>query len=162
MSPRLYLETTIPSYLTALPSRDLVVAAHQEITREWWARRRTDFKVFISQLVIRECSRGDQDAAARRLVVLDGIPLLDEDDRVYELAAALTTGLGIPARAAADAIHVAVAVLHGMDYLLTWNCTHLANAELRSAIEEICRSSGYVAPVICTPEELMGVAKDVE
>lgn len=88
--------------------------------------------------------------------------MLDEDERVYELAATFSVQLAIPPRSSADAIHVALAVLHGMDYLLTWNCTHLANAELRGAIEAICQAAGYAAPILCTPEELMGMGQDVD
>jgi len=155
MRPKVYIETTIPSYLTAWPSRDLVVAARQQITREWWQIRRPDFDLFASQLVIDEASEGDPDAAKRRLEVLKDIPLLALSEDVAELAQAIIERVPFPERAAADALHIAIAVVNGMDYLLTWNCTHIANAALRGAIESVCRSRGYEAPIICTPEELM-------
>ena len=134
MKPKVYLETTIVSYLTARPSRDLVVAAHQQITQDWWTNRRSDFDLHASQLVIQEASVGDAQMAQSRLAALDQIPLL-----------------GV------NALHIAIATAHGMDYLLTWNCKHIANAEMQGGVAVICRASGYEPPVICTPEELLGV-----
>src|ERR1700722_7902147 len=155
MKSRVYVETTIPSYLTAWPSRDLVRAAHQQITREWWDQRRSEFELFISQFVLRECQAGDPTAAAERLEVLQELPLLEQTDEATKLAQALLEQVPLPERAAVDALHIAVATVHGMDYLLTWNCTHIANAALRDPIESVCRASGYEPPVICTPEELL-------
>ena len=155
MKPRIYLETTIASYLSARPSRDLVTAAHQQVTQEWWQTRRGDFELFISQIVVRESSGGDPDAAARRLEMLREIPLLELTEEVATLAQGLAAELLLPKNAALDAVHIALAVVHGMDYLLTWNCAHIANAALRSKIEVVCRSKGYEPPVICTPEELL-------
>ena len=155
--PSVYLETTIPSYLTAWRSPDIVTAARQQLTREWWDTRRKDFELFISQLVIDEAGAGDETAAALRLEVLQGITLLEFGDDANALSKLLNRELSLPERAAADAVHIAVAVVNGMDYLLTWNCTHIANATLRPRIEEACRSFGYRMPVICTPEELKTV-----
>src|SRR5947209_8696857 len=155
MKPRVYLETTIPSYLTAWPSRDLVRAAHQQITREWWQQRRDKFELFIAQVVVRECQAGDPDAAAQRLEVLRDLPLLEQTEEVTALAQALLEQVPLPERAAVDALHIAVATVHGMNYLLTWNCTHIANAALRGQIESVCRAAGYEPPAICTPEELL-------
>jgi hypothetical protein len=155
--PSVYLETTIPSYLTAWRNPDLVMAARQQITREWWDTRRNGFDLFISQLVIDEVSGGDASAAARRLEVLEGIMLLEFGDDASALSKSLIRELSLPARAESDAVHIALAVVNGMDYLLTWNCTHIANAMLRPRIEEACRSFGYRMPVICTPEELLTV-----
>jgi hypothetical protein len=155
MKPKVYLETTIPSYLMAWPSRDLVTAAHQQITREWWETRRQDFDLFISQMVIDEASAGDREAAARRLEILAALPLLDPGNEAAELAQALIEHVPLPESAAADALHIAIAVVNGMDYLLTWNCTHIANAALRSKIEAVSRSQGFEVPIICTPEELL-------
>jgi hypothetical protein len=131
-----------------------VTAAHQQITREWWQTRRQNFDLFTSQLVIDEAREGDPDAANRRLEVLDDIPLLEPGDDVAELAQALIEQVPFPQRAAADALHIAIAVVSGMDYLLTWNCRHIANAARRGAIESVCQSRGYETPIICTPEEL--------
>jgi hypothetical protein len=155
MKPKVYLETTIPSYLTAWPSRDLVRAAHQQITREWWQSRRNEFDLFISQFVIQEVTAGDSEAAAERVSVLEGVPMLEVNEDTNVLAQELIQRTPLPSRAIVDAFHIAVAVIHGMDYLLTWNCSHLANATLRGRIESISRDAGYQPPVICTPEELM-------
>lgn len=155
MTPRVYLETTIPSYLTGWLSRDLVMAAHQQVTREWWETRRQDFAFFISQFVIDEASLGDPDAARRRLEMLVGVPLLDANEDVNTLADELMKRVPLPSKAVADSLHIAIATVHGMDYLLTWNCTHIANAALRASIELVCRENGYEPPVICTPEELL-------
>lgn len=153
MKPRVYVETTIPSYLTAWLSRDLLRAAQQQVTREWWDRRGA-FELFVSPLVLVECQAGDPTAAAERLAAIDGLPLLDQTGEVASLADELTRAVPIPPRAAADAVHIATAAVHGMHYLLTWNCTHIANAVLRPRIEAVCRAARYEPPVICTPQEL--------
>lgn len=151
---KVYVETTVVSYLTAPPSRDIVQAAHQQVTREWWDRR-GQFDLFVSQAVLAEAARGDVEAARRRMQSLAGIPVLAVGADVSAFAERLIEARAIPAKAALDAIHVAVAVLNGMDYLLTWNCAHIANAAVRGKIERACRDTGLQAPVICTPEELM-------
>jgi hypothetical protein len=155
MKPRVYLETTIPSYLTAWPSRDLVRAAHQQVTREWWEQRRGEFELFISQIVVRECQAGDPEAASQRLALVGDLALLEQTEAAVALAQTLLERVPLPERAAVDALHIAIAVVHGIDYLLTWNCTHIANAALRGRIEAVCLAEGYEAPVICTPEELV-------
>jgi hypothetical protein len=155
MAASVYIETTIPSYLTAWRSPELVMAARQEITREWWDNRRAKFDLFISQLVIDEASAGDSDAIARRLAILQNIPLIEPQDETDEVVEALIRALSLPDRAADDAVHIALAVVNGIDYLLTWNCTHLANATNRPIIDSVCDSLGYEAPLICTPEELL-------
>ena len=154
MDGRVYLETTIVSYLTALPSRDLVRAAHQQITNEWWQRRQR-FDLFVSEAVLQEAAAGDSAAAARRLAALQGIPVLTLTPAVTTLARALLDARAVPPQAAVDAVHIAVAAANGIDFILTWNCAHIANAATRSTIESTCRSLGLVPPVICTPEELM-------
>lgn len=153
-TPRVYVETSVVSYLTALGSRDLVLSAHQEVTRNWWAAR-DRFELYISQFVIDEASAGNRDAAARRLAALDGVELLEINDAAVGLAAELIDKGGLPTKARVDALHVAVAAANGMDYLLTWNCTHIANAVLRGKIEAICRAYGFEPPTICTPLELI-------
>lgn len=156
MRPRVYVETTIVSYLTARPSRDLVVLAHQHVTQEWWDARRHEFDLFVSELVVREASAGDSDAAARRKELLLTFPLLELNDVAAHLARTLLKRNAIPAKAVEDALHISVATAHGMDYLLTWNCKHIANAETRNLIVTTCRAEGYEPPIICTPEELLG------
>ncbi len=153
MNPKTYVETTLISYLTARPSRDLVRTAHQQVTEEWW-RGRAAYDLYISQFVIDEAGRGDSDAAAQRLEAIRGIPLLDLTSEVGALAAAMLVQGGLPEKARIDALHIATATVNGMDYLLTWNCKHIANATLRARIEGICRSAGFVPPIICTPIEL--------
>lgn len=142
-------------YATSRPSRDLVVAARQQITRDWFARGAHAYELFVSQLVIREASLGDEEAARERLALVQGIPLLAVSDAVGDLAARLVGGGAVPRRATEDALHIAVAAVHGIDFLLTWNCKHIANALMRSAIERACREAGFEPPVICTPEELI-------
>jgi hypothetical protein len=154
MKSRVYLETSVVSYLTALPSRDIVRAAHQQLTRDWWAVRE-QFELFTSQIVLDEAMRGDPDAAARRLSALQGVALLDVTDQAHEVAARFLAGGVMPAKAASDALHVAIAVVHGMSYLLTWNCSHIANASIRGKIETMCRAADLQPPLICTPEELL-------
>jgi hypothetical protein len=161
MQPRVYIETTVPSYLAAWPSRDLVRAAHQQITREWWMRR-SDFDLYTSRLVVRECEAGDPRAAIDRLAVLADIPLLEQTQDAATLAEALLRGVPLPDRAASDALHIAIAAVHGMHYLLTWNCTHIANVTLRPRIEMVCRTEGYEPPLICTPEEIPAGRPDNE
>jgi predicted nucleic acid-binding protein len=153
--PKVYIETTIVSYLTAWPSRDLIVAAHQQLTQEWWEHHSTHFDVFISQLIIQEASAGDEQAAQRRLRILEQLPILELREDAVALARALMDDGPIPQRSVGDALHIAIATVHGMDFLLTWNCVHIANAVMRNAITSVCRSRGYDPPVICTPEELM-------
>jgi hypothetical protein len=153
--PKVYLETTIVSYLTAWPSRDIVMAANQETTREWWTNCRNAFDVYVSQIVIKESNAGDREAAQRRSEVLRQLQRLDITDEVESLASDLMLGIPLPAKAQADALHIAVSAVNGMDYLLTWNCTHIANATLRLKIESICRSAEYEPPVICTPQEIL-------
>ena len=153
MKPRVYIETSIISYLTARPTRDLIRQGHQQITQEWWDGR-TRYELFASPVVVQEASAGDPGAAARRLEALWGITLLERSAEATHLAQELVARGGLPSKAAVDALHVAIAVASGMDYLLTWNCTHIANATMRGRIEAICRLLGFEPPIICTPEEL--------
>jgi hypothetical protein len=155
MKPKIYLETTIVSYLTARPSRDLITAAHQQITQQWWHTQRARFDLFVAPPVIQEAQAGDPEAAARRLAALQGIPLLTLSEEAAGLAQALIAPGPLPPNAVIDALHIALATVNGMQYLLTWNCTHIANAAIRSDIEDVCRAQGYEPPVICTPEELL-------
>jgi predicted nucleic acid-binding protein len=155
MKPSVYIETTIPSYLTAWPSRDLVRAAHQRLTIDWWDNRRTDFNLFISEVVVAECRKGDPQAAAERLEVLQDIPMLDLLPAAQSLAEELLAQVPLPEKATTDALHIAIAAVHKMNYLLTWNFSHIANETLRGRIEEVCKTCGYVPPRISTPSGLM-------
>ncbi len=156
MGSSVYIETTIISYLAARPSRDLIMAARQQLTHEWWGRRRPVFEVYVSELVIAEAAVGDSEAVQRRAAILADLPLLDLTPAVTELARRLAGSVHLPPRAAADAVYIAVAACHGIEFLLTWNSTHIANAELRPLVERACRAAGYAPSVLCTPDELMG------
>jgi len=155
MKESLYLETTVVSYYTSKLSRDVVILAHQQITREWWPKAVTRFDVLISEIVVEEASLGDPEAAKRRLEELKDFPLLELNDRVREIAEIYMEALAIPARVFGDAIHLAVASVYDVDYLVTWNCAHIANAELIKKLMKVNESLGIHSPIICTPEELM-------
>jgi hypothetical protein len=155
MKKPLYVETTVISYLAARPSADLVVAGHQLITRRWWDAHRPDFELFVSEAVIEECAAGDPEAAARRLELLRDIPVLVPTNNSNAIAKRLIAEGIVPAKAVVDAMHLGIAAAHGVEYLLTWNCTHIANALLRRRLEAVCRTMGMEMPVICTPEELL-------
>jgi len=157
VTKRVYLETTIVSYLAAQPSRDLVVAANQELTREWWERRRGDFDIYVSQLVLDEAGEGDPVAAERRLSLLQDLPQVPVTEEATVLAQSIVEAGLMPRKAATDALHVALATAHELDILLTWNCRHLANAELVGDVARHVRSHEMEPPIICTPAELMGV-----
>ena len=155
MKHRVYLETTIISYLTARSARDPVILGRQTVTREWWRVRREAFDLVISDLVLQEMQVGDSDAARRRLNLAAGIPSLPVSGESVALAELLVTEGPIPPNYAEDALHVALCAVNGIDFLLTWNCTHLANAALRFDLESAVARGGYACPIICTPEELM-------
>jgi predicted nucleic acid-binding protein len=155
MKPRVYLETSFISYLTARPSRDLIVAARQQVTQEWWARRRNEFELLSSQLVLDEAGRGDSDASRQRLALLENLVLLQVSEEAESLADAIVAEGLLPDRAFADALHIAVATIHQVDYLLTWNCKHIANAEILPRVAAICMTLGFTSPFVCTPDELL-------
>jgi predicted nucleic acid-binding protein len=160
MKRKVYLESTVPSYLVALPSRDLLIAAHQQVTSEWWRTQRTGFDLYVSQYVLDEVARGDMDVARKRLEVVRGIPLLDITEEAIDLAAGLVASKIIPKKVGTDALHIALAAVHNMDFLLTWNCKHIANAAIVRTVEKVCQDRGFQCPVICTPEELMGGSRE--
>ena len=152
-----YLETTFISYLVTRPSRDLLVAAHQQVTQEWWANRQSEFQNCVSQVVIDEASAGDPAEVQKRLAIIGTLPALEITEDAELLTQAIMAAGILPQHAVRDAAHVAVAAVHAIDYLLTWNCKHLANAQIVRRIESVCRTHTHRMPVICTPEELMGV-----
>jgi hypothetical protein len=156
LRPKVYIETSVVSYLTAWRNPDLIMAANQEITREWWKKRK-QYDLFLSALVIQEASIGDPEAVRKRMSVLGGIPKIDITEEVEIFAVILIEKILLPRKAMIDALHIAVATVGGMDYLLTWNCKHIANATLRPKIEAVSRKSGYEPPIICTPQELWEV-----
>ena len=160
MKPSVYLETSVIGYLTSRPSRDIIVAAQQQLTQEWWENRRADFNLYLSPLVLQEIGTGNETEAAGRLQAVKGLLLLDPDEKVAALARSLVEGGPLPTKAAADAVHMAIAAVYQLDYLLTWNCKHIANAAMRSRVELICLNAGYQAPIMCTPQELMEKAAE--
>jgi predicted nucleic acid-binding protein len=133
----------------------MVIAAHQELTRQWWGERSDKYEILVSELVRQEASQGDQQAASERMVVLNSLFVLQVSDESLSLAELLVDKGPIPQQASADALHIAMAALNGIDYLLTWNCKHLANATHRHRLESMIEDAGYACPIICTPEELM-------
>ena len=159
MKRKVYLETSVISYLTARPSKSIIGAAHQQITTAWW-NKRSDYDLFVSELVLRECAAGDPDAAVKRLEIVKTIPLLVATEEAYQLAEALLKERIIPAKAAEDGLHIAIATIHAVDYLLTWNCKHIANPELQSKIMDYLKETGQFLPFVCTPEELLGEEND--
>lgn len=156
MRETVYIETSILGYLTARPSRDLIVAANIEITKEWWDTRRNNFQLYSSQAVIQETLRGDAQIASQRLEIISNFALLDLNQFVLDLAEQFLRRSSLPAKADVDAIHIAATTVHGMDYLLTWNCKHIANAQIQRKLAEISFDLGYELPILCTPYELLG------
>jgi predicted nucleic acid-binding protein len=155
MKRKVYVETSVISYLTARPSRTILGAAHQQITLAWWETR-NQYELLVSESVLRECGAGDPDAAQKRLAVLNDVPLLLITEQALSIAESLVERGIIPAKAAEDALHIAVATANGVDYLLTWNCRHIANPEIQRNIAEYLEQIGLFLPFICTPEELFG------
>lgn len=155
MKPSVYLETTFISYLTARPVNSIVLAAKLEMTKDWWNTMSGKYDLFVSDVVRLEASDGDAAAAQQRLEVIDSLTLLESSQDALKLAATLFTELQLPSHAEADALHMAISAVNGLDFLLTWNCRHIANANLRPQIESTCHQAGFQPPMICTPLELI-------
>ncbi len=155
MKPSVYLETTIVSYLVGRLNRDLTVAAHQEVTRRWWSERRSDYDLVTSIVVLDEARKGDPALAAERLALLEGIVLLDVTSAAFALSQRLVTQHALPSKAEIDALHIAVAAFHGIGFLTTWNCRHIANAIVLPSVYSLCRQAGYEPPIVCTPMYLV-------
>ena len=155
MKSTVYIETSVISYLSAKPSRDLIVAAHQQITIDWWENALPHYDAFVSPVVLEEISRGDADAVQSRLEKIASFPILEVLPEVRNLADAYFSELDIPEKARADSYHLAIAARHGIDFLVSWNCTHIVNGRIKMMIEEINARQGIRTPIICTPEELM-------
>ncbi|MBF0410422.1 MAG: type II toxin-antitoxin system VapC family toxin [Candidatus Riflebacteria bacterium] len=157
MKKRIYLETSFISYLVSeKQTRDMVIEANKQITREWWIKRKNDFELFISEFVIQEAKKGDSNASNKRILLLETLPILAATEEVLQLSEKFLRSKIIPKKAAQDSVHISISTIHGMDYLLTWNCTHIANAEIQKSINKICVTEGFEMPIICTPFELMG------
>jgi hypothetical protein len=156
MKPKVYLETSVVSYYTSRPSRDLVTAARQQVTREWWEESRSQFETYISALVFEEAKGGDPSAAEKRLEAIAGMPVLELTDDSERLAKEIIKLGPIPAEYLEDALHIALATVNGMDFLLTWNFNHINNAIIKREIIKVAEKNDYECPVICSPEELGG------
>lgn len=159
MKKHVYIETTVVSYLTAKPSRDIMIAGHQEATRELWAKLSTRYETYISALVFEEAGRGDQNQAQMRLTAIAKLPMLDIDDEARYLAEKIIAKKGIPAEYPEDALHVAVAAVNGIEVIITWNFAHLNNPFTRKKVRKIVEAEGYSCPEICSPEELLEVKR---
>ena len=153
--PTLYLETTVPSYYVSRPSTDLLLLTHQRITREWWDNHIAAYEVFVSEVVYEEIARGDPAAAIRRGEVISQFQILEVTDEAAAFAQALLKELPLPQKALTDALHLAVASVHGVDYLATWNCRHIARGSVKKRMPTIAATWGLPSPTICTPEELL-------
>jgi len=156
MSETVYIETSIFGYLTARSTKNLILAANMEITNDWWEFRRSAFVLYASEAVLEEVAQGDAAIAVQRLELLRDFPLLELNQAVQSLAVQFLSRSNLPPKAKVDAIHIAAATVHGMDYLLTWNCKHIANAQIQGKLAEISLDFGYELPILCTPNELMG------
>jgi predicted nucleic acid-binding protein len=156
MSETVYIETSILGYLTARSTKNLILAGNIETTRDWWNLRRNTFRLYISQLVLDEICQGDAEIAAQRLEAVNDLPLLEVTETVEDLATQFIMRTNLPSKASDDAIHIALATVNALDYLLTWNCKHIANAQIQRKLLEISLGFGYTLPIICTPYELMG------
>lgn len=154
LPPRVYIETTVVSYLTARPTQSALQEARRQLTKQWWAKRRQWFAATVSPLVYAEAARGDAAAAMARLEAIRDLPMLSLDHRAQVLARALIAPGAIPAKATDDAAHIAICAVNSIPYLLTWNFKHIANAEIRLKLDYLCSVNGYKLPIICTPEEL--------
>lgn len=157
MKPTVYVETTIPSLLAARPSRDVVIAGQQQATRDWWETRHK-YELCVSAEVLREAGRGDSEAAAQRLAALADCLILPITEAAEQLTERIIAARVIPAKALRDAIHIGMATAHGVEFLLTWNCRHIANATIQHRLREVCREAGFELPVICTPPGLLGTS----
>ena len=155
MKPSIYIETSVISYLTAKPSRDLIVAAHQQITKEWWENALPLYSAFVSPIVLEEISKGDPNAAQLRLDKILDFKALEIVQEIKQLADFYFAELDVPEKARADTYHLALSAWHGIDYLVSWNCIHIVNGKIRRVLEEINAKQGIRSPIICTPEELM-------
>ena len=156
MKKSVYVESSVVSYLTARPSRDIVIAGHQTVTAEWWKDCRHQYEAFISPLVIEEISAGDPTAASERLSAVENFASVAISEEAEAIAAALLASKAVPANSSRDALHIAIAATQGLDYLLTWNFKHINNASTRTLVGNVVANFGLVCAIMCSPEELMG------
>jgi hypothetical protein len=150
--PSVYLDTSVPSYLTSRPTREPLAWRKQRVSCLWWHAYRDRFKIYVSDRVLDEAARGNAEAAQRRIEVVSQLELLNVTDRATELATSILRETGLPEHVRRDAEHVGVAATHGVELLLTWNCRHLANPEITPKVRDACQRAGLRGPEICTPE----------
>jgi len=149
-----YIESSVVSYLTANPSRDIVIAGHQQTTYDWWHLWRNKFDCFISDLVYDEISLGDSSAAQKRIEAIENFKYLEFNLEIENLGYEYFRLLNIPQKSRLDALHLAVGVWHKIDFILSWNCKHIANAIVSKKLREFNNKMGFHTPILCTPEEL--------
>ena len=157
-----YIETSIISYMRQKPSTHVVLAARQLLTHQWWNDERSNYQLVASQLVIDEASAGDPTLAAERLHLLAEIPLLPLDPVIADIADEIMSRAILPEKARTDALHIATVAHHRIQYLLTWNCRHIANARILPRIHDVLNGLLIPVPVICTPEEMVGNDPEID
>ena len=153
---RIYIESTIPSYVVARPARDLIQAGHQQTTKDWWDLKREQHELFTSQVVLDEIASGDKEMARQRIALMAGIPILPVNAEAESLAQGILDSGLLPRGADRDAAHIALATVYELDILLSWNCRHISNAAIQSRLRDLAGKSGFTLPVLCTPDELTG------
>lgn len=161
MSETIYIETSIFGHLTARPTDNLIVAANIKITQDWWNEHRSSFTLYASEIVENEAAKGDPTIAAQRLNLLQSLMLLELTEEAFELSQAFLSQSNLPSKASNDSLHIALATVYSLDYLLTWNCRHMANAQIQRKLAQISSDLGYVLPIICTPYEFIGYNLEV-
>jgi hypothetical protein len=154
MKSKVYVETSVIGYLTSWPSGDLIVAARQKITRDWWRDAPGRFELVVSEAVVREANVGDAKAIEDRMSAIRGLAILPPSQETKELVDVLLAQGAVPISEPEDAAHIAFAAVNGIEYLVSWNLKHIVNAAMRKKINSVCEAAGYVPPLICTPEEL--------
>ena len=161
MMKTLYLETSVIGYLTARTSQNLIVAANMAVTREWWDTCRDNFEMYVSETVFNEAGRGDPEMAQKRIEVIADLPSLFANEAVTELTQQFLQQTNLPPKASDDALHIALATVYDLDFLVTWNCRHIANPNIQKKLSEISTNFGYQLPILCTPYQLRGKNYDV-
>lgn len=159
MKKKVYIETTVVSYLTAKPSRDIVIAGHQEATRELWTKLSSRYETYVSALVVQEAGKGNPNQSQMRLAAIAKFSMLDIDDEALSLAEKIVAKKGIPVEYPEDALHIAVAAVNGIEVIITWNFAHLNNPFTRKKVRNIVEAEGYSCPEVCSPEELLEVER---
>ncbi len=161
MNESVYIETSIFGHLTARPTDNLIVAANVKMTQDWWNEHRCSFTLYASEIVEDEAGKGDPQMASQRLNLLQPLMLLELTEEAFQLSQAFLNQSSLPQKASNDALHMALATVYNLDYLLTWNCKHMANAQIQRKLAQISFDLGYTLPVICTPYELIGYNPEV-